>query len=508
MKQKKRKDKEINLDQQVSFLKKIDFFNDFDDHELRQFLLVSKWLKVPKGKQIIKEGTVERVFYILVKGKVSVFKTVDNKGNTMELTTLSTGDCFGEMSLVTAIKRTAGVKTLKESFILMVEPHIISTSNVFLQLKFYKRFCEILVSRLIMANDRMVIQEEVEEETAPAQPDSKDKETEPPHEERDELIETITAPQQKEIDLTTLPPMPSKDDRIPKVNIQRRIRPIQNVAVNPAVAAQLSPLLGSKETSDSRRIMELITLDPALSLEVLQVANSSYYRRSNPVGSVAHAMVTLGVDHIKKVAEEAIEESKPMRMFSGFSSLSQSFWLHSVVVARIADMLKDLIRVNISADVYLGGLLHDAGMLSLDILKPQFYPQLLRPDSELSKDLIAAEKEYIGVDHGRAGGWLSEKMGIPEEYQDIMRFHHAPEKAQNNIVLVALVHLADLFAISKGGYMGGAIHHVPSPMESPAWSLLQEHHQPFLEVNIYDFIRSFDKELSKIWSVITEGILI
>ncbi|MCK5436363.1 MAG: hypothetical protein KAI90_00040, partial [Desulfobulbaceae bacterium] len=57
---------------QISLLKRIAFFNDFDDHELRQFLSVSKWLKVPEKTLIIKEDTVERIFYILVKGEVSV----------------------------------------------------------------------------------------------------------------------------------------------------------------------------------------------------------------------------------------------------------------------------------------------------------------------------------------------------------------------------------------------------------------------------------------------------
>jgi CRP/FNR family transcriptional regulator/CRP/FNR family cyclic AMP-dependent transcriptional regulator len=142
------------FDQQVNFLKKISFFQDFDDHELKQLLAVSRWLKVPPGTLIIKEDTMEKVFYILVKGSVSVFITVD-QGQTIELTTLATGDTFGEMALVSETRRTAGVKTTSEAYILMVEPDILNQASVFLQLKFYRRFCEILVTRLIAANKRM-----------------------------------------------------------------------------------------------------------------------------------------------------------------------------------------------------------------------------------------------------------------------------------------------------------------------------------------------------------------
>ena len=63
----RKKENDIGVSQQIDFLKKISFFHDFDDSELRQFLAVSKWLKVPKGTLIIKENTTEKAFYILVR---------------------------------------------------------------------------------------------------------------------------------------------------------------------------------------------------------------------------------------------------------------------------------------------------------------------------------------------------------------------------------------------------------------------------------------------------------
>jgi len=148
---KQKQESNTAFDQQVNFLKKISFFQDFDDHELKQLLAVSRWLKIPAGTLIIKEDTLEKVFYILVKGSVTVFITVE-QGQTIELTKLATGDTFGEMALVSETRRTAGVKTTSESYILMVEPDILNQASVFLQLKFYRRFCEILVTRLIAAN--------------------------------------------------------------------------------------------------------------------------------------------------------------------------------------------------------------------------------------------------------------------------------------------------------------------------------------------------------------------
>ena len=101
--------KEISQDQQVNFLRKIDFFHDFDNHELRQLLAVTNWLKLPENSLVIKEGAHEQLFYILVKGTVGVFKTNSETGERIPLTTLKTGNCFGEMSLVEATARSATV---------------------------------------------------------------------------------------------------------------------------------------------------------------------------------------------------------------------------------------------------------------------------------------------------------------------------------------------------------------------------------------------------------------
>ncbi|MDH5299630.1 MAG: HDOD domain-containing protein, partial [Desulfobulbaceae bacterium] len=371
--------KEPDLDQQINFIKKIQFFATFDDHEIRQFLLVSRWLKVPANTTIIKEGALERVFYILVKGKVSVFKSLGDK-ETIQLTTLSTGDCFGEMALVGEIKRTAGVKTTKDSFILMVEPNIISTSNVFLQLKFYKRFCEILVSRLVLANQRMVAP--ATEEVAPEERLQPEVEATPPA--GGEVEEKRPAPTAGPPPPSTpkrLPPPPASTGRINPVKLQRRLQPDQLMAINPEPAERLSPFLESG-SENTRALAELIALDPILSCKVLQTANSPFFRRSCPVTSVPHAMIIVGIQHIQKVIRETIETNEGLVLFSGYKVLRQRFWHHAVVVARIAQLLKDVIRINTATDIYLAGLLHDLGKLGLDALEPAFFPQMLKPDSE------------------------------------------------------------------------------------------------------------------------------
>lgn len=507
-----KKHKEIDLDEQIEFLKKVSFFHGFADHELKQFLQVSKWLRVPANTVIIKENTTERAFYILVKGEVRVEKRLHGKAKPIQLTTLATGDCFGEMALVTEIKRTADVVASTESFILRVEPEIVSTSNVFLQLKFYKRFCERLVARLDLANKMVAgrdgeevnpsILQKVLSDGVPGEDEEKPREQPA----KPELVMGRLEKAGKARAAMALPPMPDRDHRQTPAKLHHRVHPEAVLPVNPAVAAELRDLMrGSSGTDNTRRLADLISLDPVLSCRVIQTANSPFYRRANMVGTVPLAMVIVGVKQVQEVLSDTIRASRSTQAFNGFTSVAKDFWQHAVVVGRIAELLRDVIRVNTSADLYLCGLLHDLGMLVLDGMAPNFYPQFVRPSEEL-RDTVRAEKDYIGVDHGQAGVWFAEGIGLPQPYLDVMHFHHLPEKATTNQVPVAMVNLANIFASMKGVCLGQPQLTTQDALHSFSWALIQEHHRPFQEVSVQQFINSFSAELDKTWSSLTADI--
>jgi len=509
-----KKHKEIDLDEQIGFLKKVSFFHGFADHELKQFLQVSKWLRVPPNTAIIKENTTERAFYILVRGEVRVEKRLPGKGKPILLTTLVTGDCFGEMALVTEIKRTADVVARTESFILRVEPEIVSTSNVFLQLKFYKRFCERLVARLDLANKKVAGRDGEEANPSISHKTLSDGDL-PGVEEKQRKqpvkpglgMERPEKPGKTRATIA-IPPMPDKDHRQTPGKLYHRVHPEAVLPVNPAVAAELSAMMKSSAGIDNtRRLADLISLDPVLSCRVIQTANSPFYRRANMVGTVPLAMVTVGVKQVQEVLVDTIRAAKATQAFSGFASVSKDFWQHAVVVGRIAEMLQDVIRINTSADLYLCGLLHDLGMLVLDGMSPNFYPQCVQPSEEM-QDMVRAEKEYIGVDHGQAGVWLAEGIGLPQPYLDVMHFHHQPEKATTNPVPVALVNLANIFASMKGVCLGQPRVTTQDALRSFSWALIEEHHRPFQEVNVPQFVDSFSAELDKTWASITGDILL
>ncbi len=311
-------------------------------------------------------------------------------------------------------------------------------------------------------------------------------------------VDTTDAP-------AALPPLPEKKDRIVKRSLQRRITAALDLPINPAIAERLAPHLHG-ECSNTRLFADLVHLDPVLSCRVLQVANSSYFRRSTPVATVAHAMITVGMQHIQEALREAIDSAAGRKPFAGFPLLAASFWRHAVISARVAVLLKDLIRLDLPTDVYIAALIHDIGYLALDSMEPAFYPHLTDPQSELHADLGEAEKAYIGIDHGLAGSWFGESIGLPPAFLDVMRFHHRPEAVRDHALPCAIVHLANLFANKHGACIGAPAAEEPPLLESFAWVVIQDHHRPFLDVNLVDFVASVDKEIDNTWSGLNEGL--
>ncbi len=506
------KSREITREQQIAFLRKIDFFHDFSDDEINRFLDVSRWLKVPANTLVIREKSRERVFYILVRGEVSVFK--ESGGKPTELTRLYTGDCFGEMALVTDVRRTAGVKTVKDSYLLMVEPDIINTSDTTLQLKFYRRFCEILVNRLISANLR--IAGAPESEARPPQPAPA---VQPPKkEERPETSERAAPPpppprpkpprppvsQPVDANAIRLPPMPNEEDRIGKTRIRRLVTADRVLPVCPVVAARLDRILHGPHSTNIKQVTKTIRLDPALSLRVLQIANSSYYRRAADVLSVAHAMVALGMELIHEFLTEYLGQRPDSPPFAGIAEVHHQLWRHSIIVGRVAERLQAALRLQLSIDIGLAGVLHDVGIFALDPLAPTFYAQILRDGSVIQTRLIEAEHRYIGIDHATAGFWMAEKLGIPEPYLKVMHCHHEPEQAREHQLAVAIVHLADIFAARHGAAFGKPAPESVNPLDSFAWVMIQDQHKPFLDVNLQDFVDEFNQSLAGDWKTISD----
>jgi small-conductance mechanosensitive channel len=82
-------------------------FKSFTDEQLDALLPRGQISKFGGGEKVIEQGANGDSMFILVKGEANV--VISRNGNESLVASLSSGDCFGEMSLLTGEKRSASV---------------------------------------------------------------------------------------------------------------------------------------------------------------------------------------------------------------------------------------------------------------------------------------------------------------------------------------------------------------------------------------------------------------
>ena len=103
--------------ERVAFLKKVPLFADLREAELRALAADFRLRQYQKDETIFRQGDYSRELYVVVKGKVRIFK-ISPSGNETSIYISSTGDIIGEFATIDGQPRSATAKTVGRSALL------------------------------------------------------------------------------------------------------------------------------------------------------------------------------------------------------------------------------------------------------------------------------------------------------------------------------------------------------------------------------------------------------
>ena len=132
-------------------LRALPFFADFSDVEIWEALRFADWQHVAPGTAIMRDGEPGNFFCFVAEGELTVSK------NGTRLTTLTAGDCFGEMAVISrhGNVRSADVIAETGASIITIRGEALEKASDACRMHFYQGFLDVLATRLSLSNQRV-----------------------------------------------------------------------------------------------------------------------------------------------------------------------------------------------------------------------------------------------------------------------------------------------------------------------------------------------------------------
>ena len=214
----------------------------------------------------------------------------------------------------------------------------------------------------------------------------------------------------------------------------------------PSHIIQLNGLLASSPVN-LKRISEVIQSDPGLTGQVIHLCNSALFGLRRRIFKVEEAAILMGADRLRTLVFTCylMDSSSKWLQERGI----QEHWRHSFIVAILSERIARAIKHPMPDQAYLSGLLHDVGKLPLLMVAAEegsiaSMEILLEPG-----DNLEAEREYFGLDHCEVGRWVGTSWEFYPCHIEVFQFHHHPDQAKHDPLLVGVVSVADHFCEQK-----------------------------------------------------------
>lgn len=185
--------------------------------------------------------------------------------------------------------------------------------------------------------------------------------------------------------------------------------------------------ISSANDSAAEQFEEAFSSDPALSADLLLVANSAEFGLRSRIATIRHAVSFLGLDRVQSLAATIAlgyyVRSAPRHPYM------TSIWRHSIAAAVIAELLGGIYKV---PGLYTAGLTHDLGRLAMLFSLGAEYPAALDREFANIAESNELEKSLFAVNHCEAGASLAEGWNFPPTLLSAMGDHHNPDVAEKD----------------------------------------------------------------------------
>ena len=189
-----------------------------------------------------------------------------------------------------------------------------------------------------------------------------------------------------------------------------------------------------KKDADTRVVESILAGDQSLSSQVLQMANSAFYKGLVEVKTVRAAIIRLGLQEVGRIALLASARNQFRSRDRELNVVMKKLWQHSVGCAMGARWLANRCQfADLETNAFFAGLLHDIGKLFVLMV----VDRLREKDGNLpvTHSLLLETMDSL---HCVQGEQLMHQWNMPEDYCLVAREHHQLEADHRNHLLLVV----------------------------------------------------------------------
>jgi HD-like signal output (HDOD) protein len=231
------------------------------------------------------------------------------------------------------------------------------------------------------------------------------------------------------------------DNAIAMGNYRALVSSVDALEPLPLTVLKLTEVISQGE-HDLSAIVEVVSLDQALTAALLRRANSAMSGSRTPVATVREAVVRLGSGPLLSMAFAATVGNRMNAALPAYGMLEGELWQSSVAASVTADVIRTMANASVEPEASTAALLHDIGKVVIcNHYGPQTMQMLIRAAETDHVSPLHVERSVFGADHAQIGGVVAGRWNLPETIVESVTYHHDLTTDQPPIgAAVALAH--------------------------------------------------------------------
>ena len=186
----------------------------------------------------------------------------------------------------------------------------------------------------------------------------------------------------------------------------------------PQVALKINDIIDKPDT-DAKKIAKVVSADAALTIRLIQVANSPLVRTGTAVENVQAAITRMGLGGVRSIVTSFLVNQLFHTQYDSLRTRITTLWNHSTRVAAICHVLTSHFTRLKPDEAMLAGLIHDIGKLPL-IAKAENSPGLAN-NVALMDEIDEKLHCKLGKVIVQTWGFAPELVSAVAEHEDLMR---------------------------------------------------------------------------------------